>query len=57
MMALLFAILTAALAVGWFGSRRIAYILIVIALVGAAKLFLWEVHSPQYGYRMPWIDL
>ena len=56
MMAILFAILTAGLAVGWFGSRRLAIILVSIALIGAVKLFLWEVYSPEYGFSMPWID-
>lgn len=56
MMAAIFALLTAALAVGWFGSRRIAIGFIALALVGAAKLFLWEIYSPEYGFSMPWIQ-
>jgi hypothetical protein len=56
MMAMVFAILAAGLAVGWFGSRRLAIILVAVALVGAAGLFLWEIYSPEYGFRMPWID-
>jgi len=56
MMALVFAILSAGLVVGWFGRRSLAIILVTIALVLAVHLFLWEIYSPQYGFRMPWIQ-
>ena len=38
------------------GRWQIAIILIAITLVGAVKLFLWEVYSPEYGFEMPWIQ-
>lgn len=56
MMALVFAILSAGLVVGWFGRRSLAIILVTIALVLAVHLFLWEIYSPEYGFRMPWIQ-
>ena len=56
MMAAIFAVLTAGLAFGWFGSRRVALVLISITLLLAIHLFLWEIYSPEYGFRMPWID-
>lgn len=56
MMAVIFATLTAALGFGWFGSRRIALILVAITLLLAIHLFLWEIYSPEYGFRMPWIQ-
>jgi len=56
MMAAIFATLSAALLVGWFGKRSIAILLVAIALVLAVHLFLWEIHSPEYGFRMPWIQ-
>jgi hypothetical protein len=56
MMAVIFATLSAALVTGWFGRRSIAIALIVITLVLAVHLFLWEIHSPEYGFRMPWIQ-
>lgn len=56
MMALVFAILSAGLVVGWFGRRSLAIIFITIALVLAVHLFLWEIYSPEYGFRMPWIQ-
>ena len=56
MMAIIFAMLSAALLVGWFGRRGLAIALVAITLVLAIHLFLWEIHSPEYGYRMPWIQ-
>jgi hypothetical protein len=56
MMAVIFAVMTAALGVGWFGRRGVAILLMVIALLLAVHLFLWEIYSPEYGFRMPWIQ-
>lgn len=56
MMAILFALSSAALVVGWFGSRAIAIGLAILALLLAVHLFLWEIYSPAYGFRMPWIQ-
>ena len=56
MMAVIFATISAALLAGWFGRRLIAIILVVVALLLAVHLFLWEIHSPEYGFRMPWIQ-
>jgi hypothetical protein len=55
MMAVIFAILSAALVTGWFGKRSFAILFVTLALVPAIHLFLWEIHSPVYGFRMPWI--
>ena len=56
MMAAIYAVLTAGLAAAWFGSRRAALVLISITLLLAIHLFLWEIYSPDYGFRMPWIE-
>ncbi|MBV2143890.1 hypothetical protein KUG47_10325 [Falsochrobactrum sp. TDYN1] len=56
MMLVIFATLGLALLLGWFGRKSIALVLIVICLALAVKQFLWEIHSPEYGYRMPWIQ-
>ena len=56
MMAVIFAILSAALVTGWFGKRPIAIALLAVALILAVHLFLWEIHSPKYGFGMPWIQ-
>lgn len=55
MMAAVFAAMLLALVAGWLGSRRAAIALVVLALVLAIKLFLFEIYSPEYGFRMPWI--
>ena len=55
MMAVIFAVLLAALVTGWFGKRSLAIIFVTVALVLAVHLFLWEIYSPEYGFRMPWI--
>jgi hypothetical protein len=55
-MAVTFAFLTASLVTGWFGSRKAAVALLTVTLLLAAHLFLWEIYSPEYGFRMPWIQ-
>jgi hypothetical protein len=55
-MAVIFASMSAAFLAGWFGRRSIAIVLVAIALLLAVHLFLWEIHSPEYGFRMPWIQ-
>lgn len=57
MMVAVFAALSAALGFGWFGSRRLALACAALALGLGVWLFLWEVWSPEYGFRMPWIDV
>jgi hypothetical protein len=56
MMAAVFALMSLALVIGWFGRRDIAIACAVVGLILAVKLFLWEIYSPDYGFRMPWIQ-
>ena len=56
MMALIFATLSAALVTGWLRRRLVSIGLLAVSLVLSVHLFLWEVHSPVYGYRLPWIQ-
>ena len=56
MMAIVFAILVAALVAGWFALRKVAIILVALTLALAVHLFLWEIYSPEYGFRIPWIQ-
>lgn len=56
MMAAVFAAMALALVIGWFGRRSVAIVCLVVCLVLAVKLFLWEIYSPDYGFRMPWIQ-
>ncbi len=57
MMAAVFASLFAALALDFFGRRRIAMACLLLSLGLGVGLFLWEVYSPDYGFRMPWLEL
>ncbi len=56
MMAAVFATLTLALIVGWFSRPQVAIGLAVLCLLLAIKLFLFEIYSPETGFRMPWIQ-
>ncbi|MFJ7882935.1 hypothetical protein ACIQYF_05390 [Pseudomonas sp. NPDC096917] len=57
MMFIVFAVLALALVVGWYGNRKFALLLVFLFFVLAVKEFLWEIHSPDYGYQMPWIQV
>ena len=57
MMALIFAVLLLALLFGWAGRTRLAVAAVLSCLMLSIGLFLWEVYSPEYGFRMPWIQV
>ncbi|WP_421723392.1 hypothetical protein [Bauldia sp.] len=57
MMTLVFSALFLTLLLGWFGRRWIAGLLLVILIVLFVGEFLWEVWSPEHGFRMPWIQV
>jgi hypothetical protein len=56
MMVAVFAAMTLALGLGLSGRRWAAVGAFVAALLLAAALFLFEVYSPDYGFRMPWLQ-
>ena len=56
MMVAVFAAMTLALICGWFGSRTLAVALFFGCLVLSIGLFLFEIYSPESGFRMPWIQ-
>jgi hypothetical protein len=56
MMAAIFATMVLALVSGWFGRRTVAIGCLIVCLILAVKLFLWEIYSPEYGFRMPWLQ-
>ena len=56
MMVALFAAMTLALIFGWLGRRSLAVALFAACLVLSIGLFLFEIYSPEYGFRMPWIQ-
>lgn len=56
MMVAVFAAMTLALICGWTGRRSFAVVLFVLCLTLSIGLFLFEIYSPEYGFRMPWIQ-
>lgn len=57
MMALIFAAMTLALATASAGPRWLAVALALACLALSTGLFLFEIHSPADGFRMPWLDV
>jgi len=57
MMTPIFALLFAALFLARRGNGRAAALCILATLVLAIGLFLFEIYSPEYGFRMPWIQV
>jgi len=56
MMAVVFATMSLALVCVWLGWQRPSIALFASSLVLAAGVFLFEIYSPEYGFRMPWIQ-
>ncbi|MGU3574398.1 hypothetical protein ACLBWZ_02610 [Brucellaceae bacterium C25G] len=57
MMLLIFILMLLALGFCWSGYRSLAIVFGFLCLAVATKDFLWEIHSPEYGYSMPWLQL
>lgn len=57
MMTLIFGTLLAALLSAYAGYGRLAVTIIFSCLILSIGEFLWEIHSPEYGFRMPWIQV
>jgi hypothetical protein len=57
MMAAVFASLLLAFVLDLAGFRRLALASLFVSFVLGTGLFLWEVYSPDYGFRMPWLQL
>lgn len=57
MMTLVFTALTAAMVLAYAGYSRVAAAAMTACLLLAIGEFLWEVYSPEYGFRMPWIQV
>lgn len=56
MMVAVFASLLLALVFAYRGRTRLAELCMVATLVFAVGLFMYEIYSPEYGFRMPWIQ-
>lgn len=57
MMAAIFVLMTLALLFAWLSRARIAILCLVASLALSIGLFLFEIYSPDYGFRMPWIQV
>jgi hypothetical protein len=57
MMTAIFATMLLALVLERFGPRRLAVPCLLLSLCLSVGLFLWEVYSPAYGFRMPWLKV
>ena len=57
MMAAVFATLLLAFILDLAGLSRLAISCLLVSLALCTGLFLWEVYSPDYGFRMPWLQL
>jgi hypothetical protein len=57
MMAAVYASLLFAFILDFAGLRRVAVSCLLLSFALCVGLFLWEVYSPDYGFRMPWLQL
>jgi hypothetical protein len=57
MMAAVFATLTVAFILDLSGRRRVAVSCLFISLALGIGLFLWEIYNPDYGFRLPWLQV
>lgn len=56
MMIAVFATMGLAFVFGYLRYERTAVICLFASFGLAVGLFLWEIYSPEYGFRMPWIQ-
>ena len=57
MMAAVYGSLLLAFVLDFAGLRRLAISGLFVCFVLCVGLFLWEVYSTDYGFRMPWLQL
>lgn len=57
MMTVIFATLLLAFLAGRFGPAWLAVSFVLACLALSIGLFLFEIYSPQYGFRMPWLQV
>jgi hypothetical protein len=57
MMLVVFATMSLALLAGYYGPRWLAVLSILTCLALSIGLFLFEIYSPEYGFRMPWLQV
>jgi hypothetical protein len=57
MMLAVFATMSLALLAACYGPRWSAVLSVVACLALSIGLFLFEIYSPEYGFRMPWLQV
>ncbi len=57
MMTITFALLLAAFVLRLLNLPRPAMACLFLSSIMAIGLFLWEIYSPDYGFRMPWLQV
>ena len=57
MMFAVFATLSLALLAAYFGPRWLAALAMLVCFALSIGLFLFEIYSPEYGFRMPWLQV
>jgi hypothetical protein len=57
MMLAVFAMMSVALLAGYRGPQWFAVLSMLVCLALSIGLFLFEVYSPEYGFRMPWLEV
>jgi hypothetical protein len=57
MMAAIYATLLIAFVLDLLGRRRLAACCLSFSFILCVWLFLWEIYSPEYGFRMPWLQV
>ena len=57
MMLVVFATLSLALLAACGGPRWLAVVAMLACLALSIGLFLFEIYSPEYGFRMPWLQV
>jgi hypothetical protein len=57
MMLAIFATLFAALVLEQMGWGRSGLACLAVSLALTIYLFLWEIYSPDYGFKMPWLQV
>ncbi len=57
MMLVVFATLSLALLAAYCGPRWLAVAAMLACLALSIGLFLFEIYSPEYGFRMPWLQV
>ena len=57
MITVIFATLLLAFLFGYSGPRWLAMSFVLASLALSMGLFLFEIYSPEYGFRMPWLQV